>query len=157
MTWKDKEKEYMRIYAQENKERIKEHKKKYRDNNRDKLKKDGELYRKIHDVEIKVRSKKSRKKRRDKIRKCQKEYRVRKEYGISIEEYNEFLVRSSFCPICFVRYRTGNKGTYPVLDHCHITGKIRGCVCCTCNRIMGIFKDDPERLQRAINWLRNIK
>lgn len=40
------------------------------------------------------------------------------------------------------------------LDHCHATGVNRGMLCNNCNRALGYFKDDPERMERAIVYLR---
>ncbi|NJS14058.1 MAG: hypothetical protein HC788_04880 [Sphingopyxis sp.] len=40
------------------------------------------------------------------------------------------------------------------LDHCHSTGKIRGMLCLHCNSGLGSFRDDPERLSRAIEYLK---
>lgn len=39
------------------------------------------------------------------------------------------------------------------LDHCHETGRIRGMLCLHCNSGLGSFRDDPVRLQRAIEYL----
>lgn len=39
------------------------------------------------------------------------------------------------------------------VDHCHSTGKIRGVLCRPCNLGLGYFRDDPERLLRAIKYL----
>ena len=35
----------------------------------------------------------------------------------------------------------------------HTTGKIRGLLCRNCNRALGAFKDNVERLQRAIDYI----
>ena len=40
-----------------------------------------------------------------------------------------------------------------VTDHCHITGKFRGFLCSNCNTGLGLFKDSPIRLQKAIEYL----
>ena len=39
------------------------------------------------------------------------------------------------------------------LDHNHGTGEFRGFLCDSCNTGLGKFKDDPELLNRAINYL----
>lgn len=40
-----------------------------------------------------------------------------------------------------------------VTDHCHSTGKFRGFLCSQCNSGLGLFKDNPIRLQSAIKYL----
>jgi hypothetical protein len=73
------------------------------------------------------------------------------EYGISIEKYNElFKQQEDRCAIC--------KETNPELkrlpvDHCHKTLTVRGLLCGSCNRALGLFKDDVKRIQEAINYL----
>ncbi len=39
------------------------------------------------------------------------------------------------------------------VDHCHETGKIRAMLCNNCNHALGHMKDDPARLQAAIEYL----
>lgn len=40
-----------------------------------------------------------------------------------------------------------------VVDHCHSTGKVRGFLCCTCNRMLGQARDSKLILQNAISYL----
>lgn len=38
-------------------------------------------------------------------------------------------------------------------DHSHGTGAIRGVLCVSCNHGLARFKDDPELVQAALDWL----
>lgn len=40
------------------------------------------------------------------------------------------------------------------IDHCHVTGKIRGILCRNCNTGLGFFKDSQIRLLQAIDYLK---
>ena len=41
-----------------------------------------------------------------------------------------------------------------VYDHCHKLGHFRGWLCHGCNVMLGFAKDDPEILQKAIEYLK---
>lgn len=58
------------------------------------------------------------------------------------------------CPICH-RKKIRNFQNDVVLDHSHIDGGVRGWVCSSCNTSIGKFYDDPNILQRAIDWIKN--
>lgn len=38
-------------------------------------------------------------------------------------------------------------------DHCHVSGEFRGTLCDACNKGLGLFRDDPERLRKAAIYL----
>lgn len=40
------------------------------------------------------------------------------------------------------------------VDHCHISGKIRGLLCRDCNIGLGYFRDSEENLAKAIVYLK---
>nr|WP_308440241.1 endonuclease VII domain-containing protein [Streptomyces mashuensis] len=39
------------------------------------------------------------------------------------------------------------------VDHCHATDKVRGVLCFSCNAALGQFKDRPDALRRAADYL----
>lgn len=82
---------------------------------------------------------------RKSVNKC----RLKSKYNLSIEEYNEMLEEQNYhCKIC-------PSDLNLVIDHDHKTGQVRGVLCDTCNRTLGLFKDDVEILLRAINYLKD--
>lgn len=58
------------------------------------------------------------------------------------------LAQDGRCLIC-----RGEFGQTLPVDHCHRTGKVRGLLCHHCNRGIGLFGDDPERLRRAADYV----
>lgn len=53
------------------------------------------------------------------------------------------------CAIC------GNPPKQKALavDHCHATGKVRALLCHRCNNALGLFRDDPIIMAKAIAYL----
>jgi hypothetical protein len=54
------------------------------------------------------------------------------------------------CSICN-GLDTANKRL--AVDHCHETGKIRGLLCGSCNRGIGLLKDCHETLKKASEYI----
>jgi len=76
-------------------------------------------------------------------------------YNITIEQYeNLFKQQNGKCAICkqIPIGKTHNDGTLCV-DHCHITGKVRGLLCQKCNRGIGHFNHNILLLESAIKYL----
>tara|TARA_R110000822_G_scaffold149961_1_gene289074 strand:+ start:293 stop:712 length:420 start_codon:yes stop_codon:yes gene_type:complete len=66
------------------------------------------------------------------------------------------------CPICLSdkdkASGAGNSKNGPwCLDHDHLSGKVRGWLCHRCNRGIGCFNDDQDKLKRASEYLKGIK
>ena len=74
---------------------------------------------------------------------------LRKLYGYPKDGY--------VCPICLKNEEeligTGGNASVWVVDHNHTTNTFRGHLCHNCNRGLGVFQDDLNRLQRAIDYL----
>ena len=57
------------------------------------------------------------------------------------------------CAICR-KPPGGRKEKKLALDHCHKSMKLRGLLCTSCNTGLGAFHDDPDLMQRAIEYLK---
>ncbi len=55
------------------------------------------------------------------------------------------------CAIC--RQKQNGSREWLCVDHDHTTGVIRGLLCDPCNKALGLFADDPIRLQAAKEYL----
>ena len=78
-------------------------------------------------------------------------WRLKTMYGITLEDFNlMFNLQNKVCKLC--GSDKSDKNNF-VVDHCHKTGKIRGILCSYCNRALGMFKDDPEILTKAIRYI----
>ena len=80
--------------------------------------------------------------------------KLKQQYGITPEKYDEMIAsQGGGCAICGATEPGGRTKHFPV-DHCHTTGAVRGLLCTKCNRGLGLFNDDAERMIRAANYLR---
>jgi len=74
-------------------------------------------------------------------------------YGITIQEYDSLYAKQNEgCAIC--QSPTGSNGKRLAVDHDHQTGEVRGLLCDDCNTGLGKFKDNPNLLATAINYLK---
>ena len=85
-----------------------------------------------------------------------KDYDLKKNYGIGLDEFNELSKKQNdCCAICKIHVSeisTKRKKTLCV-DHCHETLFIRGLLCDSCNRGIGLLKDSKEVLKSAYDYL----
>lgn len=71
-----------------------------------------------------------------------------KRYGLTIEQFEAMLVEQQGC--CLICTEEMDP---PAVDHNHSTGEVRGLLCRPCNSALGLLRDDPEVLARAIEYL----
>ena len=74
-------------------------------------------------------------------------------YGITLDEYENMLdSQDNKCFICEEEAGYNNKPLY--VDHCHSTNKVRKLLCQHCNSGLGMFKDNPELLSKAAEYVK---
>lgn len=142
---KEEHAEYASQYRKDNKDKINEH-------SRNRRATDPE-----HRQTLIGYGKKWRKENPERQAVSQKKYRL-KEYGLTVEEYEAMAERQHYrCLVCGEKrplYRIDNKSSNGLcIDHDHKTGKVRGLLCDTCNRGIGLLKDAPHVLRAAADYL----
>lgn len=78
-------------------------------------------------------------------------YRLMKEFEMTLEQYNEMLTnQKGVCAIC---KKKNNNGKNLSVDHDHKTDKIRALLCNNCNAILGLAGDDKQVLADCLSYL----
>jgi hypothetical protein len=126
------------------KEKINQQTKKWKEENKDKAYAAGNEWRKNN---------------ADKVKKYNRASSLRKNFGIEIEDYEVLLAsQNGVCAICleaesYIHKATGKPARLAV-DHCHANGKVRKLLCKACNNGLGLFRDNPELLLKAADYLK---
>lgn len=78
---------------------------------------------------------------------------VSRTYGVSRGFYARLIAaQGGRCAIC---QRATGKARRLALDHRHCDNAPRGALCSPCNRIIGLWGDNPETFRRAARYLEN--
>lgn len=118
------DREYNARYYKKNKKKISKNAKQYRDKNR-------------KSINAKAKQKYNTRRGWD--------YELRRNYGITVEDYDRmFKEQNGRCKICG-RHRTEQKFKLCV-DYNHETGKVRGLLCHRCNVGLGFYENFREDL-----------
>lgn len=82
----------------------------------------------------------------------QKKYDLKK-YGLTLEQFNAMRGEQGHkCKICQT-HEDHMLWNILYVDHDHVSGKVRGLLCSDCNKALGTFKDDPDLLESAKQYL----
>lgn len=72
---------------------------------------------------------------------------LKRQYGITEAQRDEMIAsQMGVCCICLAAPAVH-------VDHCHETDKVRGVLCFSCNAALGQFKDQPDAIRRAADYL----
>lgn len=82
---------------------------------------------------------------------------LKKLYGITLQDYQRMTeAQNHRCAICGELETGVDKQGVPrrmPVDHCHATGKIRKLLCSACNKALGGFRDRPDLLRKAAEYI----
>ena len=77
-------------------------------------------------------------------------------YGLTLEDFNKiYTEQKGCCWICGISQLELDKPLS--VDHDHLTGKVRGLLCNNHNIALGLFKDNIDLLEKAIEYLKKNK
>ena len=87
----------------------------------------------------------------DKILQQARDGNLRNKYGLTPEQFHSMLAaQDGVCSIC---KQPDKQGIRLAVDHNHDTGEVRGLLCGNCNKAIGLMRDSPAILFRAIEYL----
>ncbi len=138
-------------------------KKRYYEKNKEVIIAKGIKYNKDNKECIAISQKKWYEENKERLLKGCKEYRgsneealrdkdLKRFYGISSSDYEEMLVKQG--GVCLLCNEECTSGKRLAVDHCHVTGKVRGLLCGKCNRGLGMFNDNIAVLLKAAEYLK---
>lgn len=77
-----------------------------------------------------------------------KRNRLKTRYNLTLNEVEEMkAAQHNLCAICLKEPNNWH------IDHDHLTNKVRGLLCGPCNMALGLFKDNIDNMQKAIEYL----
>jgi hypothetical protein len=70
---------------------------------------------------------------------------------MSIQQIEDMIAaQNGKCPICETPFKSTKLMS---LDHDHKTGRVRQLLCSKCNTALGLLNEDPQRFNRAVQYL----
>lgn len=90
--------------------------------------------------------------RLDQLERFARADRAARKYGMTSDQFWDLMREQNWsCAVCSTEFRP--EGPRMNVDHNHDTGEVRGLLCGNCNRGLGLFKDSPDALRAAIDYL----
>lgn len=81
-------------------------------------------------------------------------------YNITVAKMFKIFDRANGkCEICkkeLVMHgsKSDSRKNVACVDHCHVTGTVRGILCFNCNSALGHFSDDVDRIKTALQYIK---
>jgi len=84
-------------------------------------------------------------------------YRIKNKYKLNREQYDAMLVKQKHCCAACGTILDLSKTSNIHIDHCHQSGTIRGILCGSCNRCLGLMRDNADNLRKLARYLHRFK
>jgi hypothetical protein len=95
----------------------------------------------------------------ERVKKIDRKMHIKKQcknMGITEDDLKKALtLQGGQCAVCQSVEVNLNGGYRIHMDHCHKTQRFRGILCQKCNVMLGMAEDNPERLIRAADYIKN--
>ena len=96
---------------------------------------------------LRERSKAWKRKNPDKVLLANRKHELKKKYGLSYADYERMVEeQDGKCDLCGEQKQL-------VVDHCHTKKTVRKLLCRMCNTGLGMFKENPEVLRKAAEYV----
>lgn len=142
---------YQREWRTKNPEKIRAYAAKHRDANRAALNEKSLRYYRANKDAARKRVDAWKLANPEKCRASTAAANLRAKYGITVADKDRMVQeQDGRCAICTHTFKDTRD---TCVDHCHITGTVRGILCRLCNLGLGKFRDDRHRLHAAIEYL----
>lgn len=77
--------------------------------------------------------------------------RFKRKFGLTIVQRDALIeAQGKRCKVCTRAFTSVARAC---VDHDHITGRMRGIICTSCNKALGLLQDNVQSLGRAIAYL----
>lgn len=145
------QRESSKNYRKNNIEKCREKERQWRTKTRDIRISQAREWRAKNREKLRAYDKSSYQRRKDKFVGWNRARNLRKNYGITIEQYDEmFKAQSGVCAVCLGMNLSGRR---LAVDHNHATGKIRQLLCSRCNSSIGLAKENAQILYKLAEYL----
>ena len=140
-------------YSQNNKEKLAKHRKTYYEKNKEIVKKRALEWSRENKDLVYARKKAKWEDQPLERKEYQRRMMLKYKYELTIDDYEKLLKKqNNVCAICGCKDKNRKNLS---IDHCHKTNKIRGLLCCKCNSVLGLCRDNIKLLKSAIKYLKN--
>lgn len=130
----ERRREYGRSYYQRNREKMLAQRASERGRNKERIEAAGREYRATNRVALRAKQR------------C-------RTYEIAVGDFEAMVAaQGGKCAACHDALPTDTRHQH--IDHCHVTGKIRGVLCRDCNLALGNARDSVARLAALIDYLK---